>query len=111
MEGDVKGAMPFDDTDVYKIIEGASYSLISAPNDTLSTALDSLISIIQTGQEKDGYLTTWRTIDPAKPPASWVKVNEGKRWEYLAMSHELYNAGHLYEAAAAHYRATGKENF
>ncbi len=111
LEGAVKGAMPFDDTDVYKIIEGASYSLISSPNDTLSRALDSLIGIIRTGQEEDGYLTTWRTINPAKPPASWVEVKEGKRWESLSRSHELYNAGHLYEAAVAHYEATGKRNF
>lgn len=111
MEGSVKGAMPFDDSDLYKIIEGASNSLISAPNEQLDVLLDSLIAIIKVGQEKDGYLTTWRTIDPAKPPAPWVKVKEGKRWEYLAMSHELYNAGHLYEAAAVHYKATGKRNF
>lgn len=111
MEGTVKGAMPFDDTDVYKIIEGASNSLISAPNPQLETLLDSLVSIIKVGQEEDGYLTTWRTINPAKPPAEWVKVEEGKRWEYLAMSHELYNAGHLFEAAAVHYKATGKKNF
>jgi DUF1680 family protein len=111
MEGTVKGAMPFDDTDVYKIIEGASNSLISAPNPQLESLLDSLVSIIKVGQEEDGYLTTWRTINPAKPPAEWVKVEEGKRWEYLAMSHELYNAGHLFEAAAVHYKATGKRNF
>lgn len=103
--------MPFDDSDLYKIIEGASNSLISAPNEQLDVLLDSLIAIIKVGQEQDGYLTTWRTIDPAKPPASWVKVSEGKRWEYLSMSHELYNAGHLYEAAAVHYKATGKRNF
>lgn len=111
MEGKVKGVMPFDDTDVYKIVEGASYSLISAPNPQLETLLDSIINVISIGQEKDGYLTTWRTINPAQPPATWVKVNEGKRWESLEMSHELYNAGHLYEAAAAHYEATGKKNF
>ncbi|MEH6703657.1 MAG: beta-L-arabinofuranosidase domain-containing protein [Galbibacter orientalis] len=111
MEGEVKGVMPFDDTDVYKIVEGASYSLISAPNPQLETLLDSIINVISIGQEKDGYLTTWRTINPAHPPATWVKVNEGKRWESLEMSHELYNAGHLYEAAAAHYEATGKKNF
>ncbi|UOB16496.1 glycoside hydrolase family 127 protein [Abyssalbus ytuae] len=111
MEGEVKGVMPFDDTDVYKIIEGASYSLISAPNPELEKVLDSLVSIISIGQEKDGYLTTWRTINPAKPPAPWVEVKEGKRWESLAASHELYNAGHLYEAAVAHYKATGKRNF
>lgn len=111
MEGTTKGVMPFDDTDVYKIIEGASNSLISAPNETLEKLLDSLITIVKVGQEKDGYLTTWRTINPAKPPASWVKVIDGKRWEGLSMSHELYNAGHLFEAAAVHYQATGKKNF
>jgi DUF1680 family protein len=111
MEGEVKGYMPFDDTDVYKIIEGASNSLISAPNEELEILLDSLVAIIKTGQEEDGYLTTWRTIDAAKPPAKWVKVIEGKRWESLESSHELYNAGHLYEAASVHYLATGKRNF
>lgn len=111
MEGPVRGYMPFDDTDVYKIIEGASNSLISSPNPHLESLLDSLISIIGTGQEQDGYLTTWRTIDPAKPPATWVKVEEGRRWESLGASHELYNSGHLFEAAAVHYAATGKKNF
>lgn len=111
MEGEVKGAMPFDDSDVYKIIEGASNSLISSPDEKLEKQLDSLIAIVKTGQEADGYLTTWRTINPAHPPATWVEVKEGKRWESLFMSHELYNAGHLYEAAVVHYRATGKRNF
>ena len=111
MEGSVKGVMPFDDSDVYKIIEGASNSLISAPNEQLETLLDSLVGIIKVGQESDGYLTTWRTINPAKPPAEWVEVKEGKRWESLFMSHELYNAGHMYEAAVVHFKATGKRNF
>ncbi len=111
MEGDVKGQMPFDDTDVYKIIEGASMSLISAPNPGLERQLDKIIEIIGMGQEADGYLTTWRTINPAKPPSSWVRVIDGRRWESLESSHELYNAGHLYEAAYAHYKATGRKNF
>ncbi|MCV9387258.1 glycoside hydrolase family 127 protein [Reichenbachiella ulvae] len=111
MEGEVKGSMPFDDTDVYKIIEGASNSLISSPDAQLEALLDSLIDIVAIGQEKDGYLTTWRTIDPASPPATWVEVDKGVRWEGLSMSHELYNAGHLYEAAVVHYKATGKRNF
>ncbi|MFP9113345.1 glycoside hydrolase family 127 protein [Flavobacterium sp. RHBU_3] len=110
-QGDVKGQMPFDDSDVYKIIEGASNSLISSPDEKLENLLDSLIAIIKIGQEKDGYLTTWRTINPAKPPAPWVKVDKGERWEYMNMSHEEYNAGHMYEAAAVHYWATGKRNF
>lgn len=109
--GTVRGEMPFDDTDVYKIIEGASNTLISAPNPKLEKVLDSLIAIVKIGQEKDGYLTTWRTINPAKPPATWVPVIEGKRWESLQISHECYNAGHLIEAAVVHYEATGKRNF
>lgn len=111
MKGEVRGVMPFDDSDVYKIIEGASNSLISSPDKRLEILLDSLISIVKTGQEKDGYLTTWRTINPAKPPADWVKVEKGERWEFMFMSHEEYNAGHMYEAAAVHYKATGKRNF
>jgi len=110
-KGEVKGQMPFDDSDVYKIIEGASNSLISSPDPKLEVLLDSLIAIVKVGQEKDGYITTWRTINPAKPPAPWVKVEKGERWEYMSMSHEEYNAGHLYEAAAVHYWATGKRNF
>jgi len=111
LKGNVMGAMPFDDTDVYKIIEGASNSLLSAPNPKLEQQLDSIIEIIKIGQEEDGYLTTWRTINPSKPPATWVAVDEGKRWEHLEMSHEMYNPGHLYEAAVVHYQATGKKNF
>ncbi|MDR1722396.1 MAG: glycoside hydrolase family 127 protein [Tannerella sp.] len=114
--GKVRGKMPFDDTDVYKIIEGASLSLVSAPNPKLEADLDRYIAIVARGQEPDGYLTTWRTIDPTNPPAEWVHSlgKDGrcaKRWDNLGGSHELYNAGHLYEAAAAHYYATGKRNF
>jgi len=109
MQGTTRGKMPFDDTDVYKLIEGASNSLISSPDPNLSAYLDSLIAIIKVGQEPDGYLTTWHTIDPNHPPADWVKP--GPRWQGEIMSHELYNAGHLYEAAATHYVATGKRNF
>jgi len=109
MEGETRGYMPFDDTDLYKIIEGASYSLISNPDPSLDAYLDTLINIIKTGQEEDGYITTWRTINGQKPPASWV--NPGDRWDHLASSHELYNSGHMFEAAVAHFRATGKRNF
>ena len=109
-EGKTRGQMPFDDTDLYKIIEGASNTLISNPNPELETYLDSLISIIKTGQEPDGYLTTWFTIDRKNPPAPWVKPSE-RRWENEISSHELYNSGHLFEAAATHFLATGKRNF
>jgi DUF1680 family protein len=109
-KGKTRGVMPFDDTDVYKTIEGAAYSLINAPNPALGNYLDSVIQLIAYGQEPDGYLTTWRTIDPTNPPATWVKPGGG-RWFDLGSSHELYNSGHLFEAASAHYWATGKRNF
>lgn len=96
---------PFDDTDIYKTIEGASYSLTNFPDKKLETYIDTLITKIGKAQEPDGYLYTARTIDPEHPHA-W----SGKqRWEKeRELSHELYNAGHLYEAAAAHFYATGK---
>jgi DUF1680 family protein len=96
---------PFDDTDIYKTIEGASYSLATYPDARLEAYLDSLIRIIGGAQEPDGYLYTARTIDPLHPH-SWAGL---RRWEKeRELSHELYNAGHLYEAAVAHYLATKK---
>jgi uncharacterized protein len=108
-KGVYEGKMPFDDTDVYKVIEGASYSLQSHPDAELDRLLDGIITKIAAAQEPDGYLTTYKTIDPTKSPAPWLKP--GPRWELeLEGSHELYNSGHLYEAAYAHHRATGKRN-
>lgn len=97
----------FDDTDIYKTIEGASFSLSLFPDKKLEIYIDSLIDIVGKAQEPDGYLYTARTIDPANPhkwagPHRWVKERE--------LSHELYNAGHLYESAVAHFMATGKRN-
>lgn len=96
---------PFDDTDPYKVLEGASYSLSVHPDPKLDAYVDDLIAKIAAAQEKDGYLYTTRTINPASPHR-WA----GKqRWELEGVdSHELYNLGHLYEAAVAHYQATGK---
>jgi DUF1680 family protein len=98
--------MPFDDSDVYKIIEGASYSLALHPDTALDRYLDAVIDKIAAAQEKDGYLCTWKTINPDTTPAPWVRA--GPRWHDLRASHELYNMGHLYEAAYAHYQATSK---
>jgi len=98
---------PFDDSDVFKVIEGAAYSLMVHPDAQLEAKIDGLIAKIAAAQEEDGYLYTARTIDPANPPVDWV----GKeRWSNLYMSHELYNLGHLYEAAVAYNKATGKKN-
>jgi DUF1680 family protein len=96
---------PFDDTDVYKVIEGAAYALNVQRDPQLETYVDALIEKIGAAQEADGYLYTTRTIDPQKPHP-WAGT---KRWELEKInSHELYNLGHLYEAAVAYYEATGK---
>jgi uncharacterized protein len=106
-EGPYEGKMPFDDTDVYKLIEGAAYSLQNHPDPELDRFLEGIITKIAAAQEPDGYLTTYKTIDPARSPAEWLKP--GPKWDLeLEGSHELYNSGHLYEAAYAHYRATGR---
>lgn len=96
---------PFDDTDPYKVLEGASYALAVTPDPQLDAYVDNVIKMIAAAQEPDGYLYTTRTIDPQNPHR-WA----GKeRWELEEVdSHELYNLGHLYEAAVAHYQATGK---
>lgn len=98
---------PFDDTDIYKTIEGASFSLAVHPDPKLDAYIDSLVTIVGKAQEPDGYLYTARTIDPAHPH-SWAGT---ERWQKeRELSHELYNSGHLYEAAAAHFMATKKRN-
>ena len=100
---------PFDDSDVFKIIEGASYSLQTFSDPRLEAYLDSLINKIRLAQEDDGYLYTNRTIAEmhgGEGLHEWVSKN---RWELdTVLSHELYNLGHLYEAAVAHYQGTGK---
>jgi hypothetical protein len=98
---------PFDDTDIYKVIEGASYTLSVKPDPKLESYVDGLIGKIGAAQEKDGYLYTARTIDPAHPHP-WAGP---RRWEdEEVLSHELYDLGHLYEAAVAYYQATGKRS-
>jgi len=97
----------FDDTDIYKILEGASFGLSVKADPKMEEYLDELIAKIAAAQEPDGYLYTARTINPEKPHG-WAGK---KRWEKVnILSHELYNMGHFYEAAVAHYLATGKKS-
>ena len=92
---------PFDDSDVYKVIEGAAYTLRVHPDSKLDAYVDDLIAKIAAAQEPDGYLYTTRTINPKNPhkwsgPERWVLERDD--------SHELYNLGHLFEAATAHHQ-------
>ena len=100
--------LPFDDTDVYKTIEGASYLLQTYPDKKLKSYIDSVLTIVAAAQEPDGYLYTSRTMNP-KRPHDW---SGSRRWEKVEdLSHEFYNLGHMVEGAIAHYQATGKRNF
>ncbi len=99
---------PFDESDVYKIIEGACYTLSVNRDPKLEAYIDNLIERIGAAQEKDGYLYTSRTINPEHPhewsgPTRWSKEED--------LSHELYDLGHLYESAVAHFQATGKRTY
>ena len=109
-EWDVRRIMgfSFDDTDVYKTIEGASYILQAYPDKTLKAYVDSVLNIVAAAQEPDGYLYTARTINP-KHPHPWAGM---KRWvKAEILSHELYDLGHMVDAACAHYQATGSRKF
>ena len=111
-KGTFKG-IPFDDSDVYKVIEGAAYSLATHSDPKLETYVDKLIATIAAAQEPDGYLYTARTLDFSYPgkgknaPRTYGMMGP-TRWSNCAKSHELYNVGHLYEAAVAYWHATGK---
>ncbi|MBN2291504.1 MAG: glycoside hydrolase family 127 protein [Pirellulales bacterium] len=89
----------FNDSDVYKVLEGASYCLADRPDAKLDAMVDDVIAKIAAAQEDDGYLNSYFTL-----------VTPDKKWTNCASQHELYCAGHLFEAAVAHHRATGKRN-
>ncbi len=97
----------YNDSDVFKVIEGACYSLMETPDPVLRRYVDSLVTLVEAAQEDDGYLYTTRTIDPVNmaPGAG------SERWIDERVSHELYNVGHMYEAAVAHHLATGSYTF
>ncbi len=95
---------PFDDSDVYKAIEGASFCLNMQPDPAVAAQLDAIIRRIAAAQEPDGYLYTWRTMHPDSPAHPWIHQ---QRWlNDPQISHELYNLGHLYEAGVAYWQAT-----
>ena len=102
--------IPFDDSDVYKVIEGAAYVLATRKDPELEKYVDGVNAAIAGAQEPDGYLYTARTLGFTKKGKDG-KIGYGRmgstRWSYLAHSHEFYNVGHLYEAAVAWFEATG----
>ena len=86
----------FDDSDVYKALEGIAYSLINNPDPELEKKADEWIDKIAAAQQPDGYINTFYTL-----------TGQDKRWNNMD-KHEMYCAGHMMEAAVAYYQATGK---
>jgi hypothetical protein len=89
----------FNDTDVYKWLEAAAWTLANEFNAELDALVDSVIETVGAAQLPDGYLDNFYVVDQLD-----------KRWTNLTVTHELYCAGHLFQAAVAHFRATGKES-
>jgi len=88
--------MYYNDSDVYKILEGAAYSLMNVPDPKLEAEIDRIVGLIASAQEEDGYLSTSYTLND--PAGKWTDMEK----------HEMYNGGHLIEAAVAYFEATGK---
>ncbi|RKY03663.1 glycoside hydrolase family 127 protein [Candidatus Poribacteria bacterium] len=97
IKGEFKG-LYFNDSDVYKWIEGCAYSLAYERDPKIEELADKVIDEIAEAQDEDGYLNTFFTFEKA-----------GERWTNLRDMHELYCAGHLFHAAVAYRRATGKD--
>lgn len=86
----------FDDSDVYKALEGIAYSLINRPDVELEKKADEWIDKFAAAQQPDGYLNTFYTL--TAPEKRWTNMDK----------HEMYCAGHMMEAGVAYYQATGK---
>jgi DUF1680 family protein len=98
-KGEHKGTAA-SDSDVYKIIQGAAYALHHNQDRELESYIDSLIDRIVAAQQPDGYLFTY-----------WTVIDPGERWKDGDHKHELYCAGHMFEAAVAYFEVTGKRKF
>ena len=112
-EGKFQGRFGFNDSDLFKIMEGASYSLMLGEDPDMEAYLDSLVYYISEAQEEDGYLyTAWTLRANEYIDFSCCSYHEDGQWIGTSeSSHEFYNVGHMYEAAVAHYLATGKPTF
>jgi hypothetical protein len=95
LEGPFEGIY-FNDSDVYKVLEGAAFSLMTDRDSALEEEIDRIITLIEAAQEEDGYLSTYYSLQ--EPERKWSDMER----------HEMYNGGHLIEAAVAYYEATGK---
>ena len=110
------GGIPFDDSDVYKVVEGSAYVLATHPDAKLEKYVTWLAGEMAKAQETDGYLYTARTLGGPQITVNGrtirfhTEMMGPTRWSNVPSSHELYNVGHLYEAAVAWHQATGRDD-
>lgn len=99
-------------SDLYKVMEGAAYLLMDNRNPELEKRMDEIIDIIAGAQKEDGYLYVAHITGVSKDHDHWGGGGMGdKPYSWVVHSHELYNMGHMYEAAIAYYQATGKDKW
>ncbi|NDV69533.1 glycoside hydrolase family 127 protein [Dysgonomonas sp. 25] len=111
IEGPLPAPHRFNISDLFKVLEGAAYLLKMERDPALEKQIDDIAVILAQAQEKDGYIYPAHTTGTAKDHEHWGGAGMGdKKYSWVVHSHELYNIGHLYEAAAAYYQATGKRN-
>jgi DUF1680 family protein len=112
-EGKYRGNFGFNDSDLYKIMEGAAYALMIEEDPELAAYLDTLVYYVSAAQEEDGYLyTPWTLKANEYTDFTCCTYSEEGQWiETPNLSHEFYNVGHMYEAAVAHFLATGSRAF
>jgi len=121
--GKWRGGAGFDDSDVFKVIEGVAYSLKLKADPEMEAKIDEIIGYIAAAQEPDGFLYTLWTARHTLAPEEYRKLghwedvmspdqacrpNLHDRWSNYALAHSDYNVGHMYEAGVAYYQATGK---
>ena len=95
-QGAYSSTAPYLDSDLYKWLEAVAYELGNGPDAELSRMADETIELLAKAQRPDGYLNSYYTV-----------VKPERRWQDLRDGHELYCAGHLFQAAVAHHRTTG----
>ncbi len=107
--GKMQAINPFDNPDLFKLIEGASYSLQTFPDPVLETYLDTLIGKVAMVQGTKGHLYPGHTVESMKSDSALnYKTGNNKIAPDSAMRYELLKLGHLFDAAVAHYKVTGK---
>ena len=101
----------FVGSDLFKVMEGAAYLLSLERDPELEKQMDEIIDLIIAAQCEDGYYYEPLTVPDSMYPRAWDSYIGTEKYSFVVHSHELYDMGHMYEAAVAYYKATGKKKW